>query len=152
MLGPFTILFLFADSQKHAVNPVEMATRAHVSIATTKCSTFYMSSPKPEWIINSDATDHTTFDHSQLISRKPSTQSVVSNANSTLSPVAGEDIFTGKTIDCSARRANSTTWTGHWIVRPRLIKLSQQVELVLRGRKTKFGYGINVLGMSRSVI
>ncbi|KAH0987315.1 hypothetical protein GBA52_014492 [Prunus armeniaca] len=120
-----------------------MATQAHVSIATTKCSTFHMSSPKLEWIIDSDATDHMTFDPSQLISRKPSTQSVVSNANK---------IFTGKTIDCGARRANSTTWTGHRIVRPRLIKLSQQVELVLRGRKTKFGYGINVLGMSRSVI
>ncbi|CAL2267273.1 unnamed protein product [Prunus armeniaca] len=48
--------------------------------------------------------------------------------------------------------ANSTTWTRHRIVRPKLVKLSQLVELVLRGRVTKFGYGINLLGMPRSVI
>ncbi|CAL8994302.1 unnamed protein product [Prunus brigantina] len=48
--------------------------------------------------------------------------------------------------------ANFTTWTRHQIVRPRLVKLSQQMNLVLRGRETKFGYGINVLGMPRSVI
>ncbi|CAL2257244.1 unnamed protein product [Prunus armeniaca] len=113
-----------------------MATQAHASITTTKGSAFDMLSPKLEWIIDSGATDHTTFDPSQLISRKPSTQSVTSSQ--------------GRRLITVLDGANSTNWTGCWIVRPRLIKLSQQVELVLRGRKTKFGYGINVLGMPRS--
>ncbi|CAL2254949.1 unnamed protein product [Prunus armeniaca] len=78
MLGPSTILFLLVNSQKHEVNPAEMATRAHASIATTKGSAFHMSSPKLEWIIDSVATDHTAFDPSQLICCKPSTQSTSS--------------------------------------------------------------------------
>ncbi|CAL9017947.1 unnamed protein product [Prunus brigantina] len=90
MLRPLTILFLLADPPKHVVNPAKPATQARASMATTKGSVFHTPSPKPEWIIDSGATDHTTFDPSQLISCKPSTQLVVSNANSTPSPVAEE--------------------------------------------------------------
>ncbi|KAI5314011.1 hypothetical protein L3X38_043187 [Prunus dulcis] len=36
MSGTPTILPLIADSQKHAVNPADSATRTHASIATTK--------------------------------------------------------------------------------------------------------------------
>ncbi|CAL8117244.1 unnamed protein product [Prunus armeniaca] len=89
MSNPPTILSLLADSQKHAVNPTEQDTRAHASIATTKGSAFHTSSPKHIWIIDSGATNHMTIDHGQLITHKPSMQSVVSNANGTPSPVVG---------------------------------------------------------------
>ncbi|CAL8161710.1 unnamed protein product [Prunus armeniaca] len=118
MSGIPTILLLTADSQKHAVNPVDPAPQTHSSIATTKGSTFHTSSQNSTWIIDSGAMDHMTFDHGQLISRKSSTPSVVSNANGTPSPVVGEgsislstslhlnsDIFIGKTIGCGTRRA-----------------------------------------------
>ncbi|CAL8999933.1 unnamed protein product [Prunus brigantina] len=81
MSGTLMILPLIADSQKHAVNPADMATRTYASIATTKGSTFHKSSQKFAWIIDSGATDHMTFDPGKLISRKSSTLSVVSNAN-----------------------------------------------------------------------
>ncbi|CAL9017760.1 unnamed protein product [Prunus brigantina] len=45
--------------------------------------------------------DHMIFDPGQLISRKSSTPSVVSNANGTPSPV---DILTRKSIDCGTRQ------------------------------------------------
>ncbi|CAL2270443.1 unnamed protein product [Prunus armeniaca] len=153
------ILPLIADSKKHAVNPAGRATRTHTSIATTKGSTFHTSSQKSTWIIDSGATDHMTFDPSQLISRKSSTLSVVSNANGTPSPVVGEgslSLSTSLHLDSERRLvvvldgANFTTWTRHRIMRSRLVKLSEPMELVLRGRETKFGYGINVLGMPRS--
>ncbi|XP_021802794.1 uncharacterized protein LOC110746875, partial [Prunus avium] len=79
MLGPPTILSFLADSQKHAVNPTDPTTRTRASITTTKCSVFHTSSKKSAWIIDSDATDHITFDHG--LSRKSSTSSVMSNAN-----------------------------------------------------------------------
>ncbi|CAL2236685.1 unnamed protein product [Prunus armeniaca] len=113
MSGPSTIHSLFVDSRKHAIIPTKPATRACASIAITKGSAFYTSSPKPTWIIDSNVTDHMTFDLNQVISCTPTTQLVVSNAN-------------GKT--------NSTTWTRNQIVRPSLVKLSQQVELVQRDR------------------
>ncbi|KAI5348293.1 hypothetical protein L3X38_001180 [Prunus dulcis] len=84
------ILPLIADSQKSAVNPVDPATRTQASIATTKGSTFHTSSQKSTWIIDSGDTNHMTFDPGQLISRKSSTPSIVSNANGTPSPVVGE--------------------------------------------------------------
>ncbi|KAI5356447.1 hypothetical protein L3X38_009342 [Prunus dulcis] len=90
MLGPPTIHSLIADSQKHAATPAEPATRVCASIATTKGSAFHTSSPKPTWIIDSGGTDHMTFDHDQVISRTPTTQSVVSNANGTPSSLVGE--------------------------------------------------------------
>ncbi|KAI5317748.1 hypothetical protein L3X38_037455 [Prunus dulcis] len=86
-----TILPFTANSQKHAVNPADSATRNHAFIATTKGSTFHTSSQKFAWIIYSVATDHMTFASGQLISRKSSTPSVVSNANGTPSPMVGED-------------------------------------------------------------
>ncbi|CAL2255062.1 unnamed protein product [Prunus armeniaca] len=90
MLGAPTILPFIADSKKNAVNPADLATRTHASIATTKGSTFKTLSQKSPWIINSGATDHMTFDPSQLISRKSSTLSAMSNANGTPFPVIGE--------------------------------------------------------------
>ncbi|CAL8157144.1 unnamed protein product [Prunus armeniaca] len=111
------ILPLIADSQKHAVNPADPAIQTHASLATTKGSTFHTSSQNSTWIIDSSATDHMTFDPGQLISRKSSTPSVVSNANGTPAPMVGEgslslstslhldsDILTGKTIGCGTRR------------------------------------------------
>ncbi|CAL8167696.1 unnamed protein product [Prunus armeniaca] len=105
------ILPLIADSKKHAVNPAGRATRTHTSIATTEGSTFHTSSQKSAWIINSGATDHLTFDPSQLISRKSSTLSAVSNANGTPSPVVGEgslslstSLHLNSTIGCGTRR------------------------------------------------
>ncbi|CAL2238038.1 unnamed protein product [Prunus armeniaca] len=100
MSEPFTIHSFLADSQKHAVTPIEPATRARASMSTTKGFAFHTSSPKPTWIINSGATDHMKFDPSQLISRKSTTPSVVSNANDTASSM---DILTGKTIGCGTR-------------------------------------------------
>ncbi|CAL8152711.1 unnamed protein product [Prunus armeniaca] len=88
MSGTLTILHLIADSQKHAVNPAAPATRTSASITTTKASTFHTSSKNSAWIIDSGATDHMTFDPGQLINLKSSTLSVVSNANSTPSPVS----------------------------------------------------------------
>ncbi|KAI5339964.1 hypothetical protein L3X38_019238 [Prunus dulcis] len=85
-----TILPLIADSKKYAVNPADPATLTHTSIATTKGSTFHKSSQKSAWIIDSSATDHMTFDPSQLISCKSSPLSAVSNANGTSSPVVGD--------------------------------------------------------------
>ncbi|KAI5326946.1 hypothetical protein L3X38_026342 [Prunus dulcis] len=79
------------DSKKHVINSADPATRTHASIATTKGSTFHTSSQKSAWIIDSGATNHMTFDPSQLISRKSSTLLAVSNAN-------------GKTIGCGTRR------------------------------------------------
>ncbi|KAI5346776.1 hypothetical protein L3X38_014655 [Prunus dulcis] len=90
MSGTPTILPLIADSQKHVVNPANPATRTRASIVTTKGSTFHTSSQKSTWIIDSGATDHMTFDLGQLISRKSSTPSVVSNANDTPSPMVGK--------------------------------------------------------------
>ncbi|KAI5349206.1 hypothetical protein L3X38_002093 [Prunus dulcis] len=90
MLGTPTILHLIADSQKHAVNPADPATRTPASITTTKDSTFHMSSKNSAWIIDSGAKDHMTFDPSQFINRKSSTPSMVSNANDIPSPVVGE--------------------------------------------------------------
>ncbi|CAL2275705.1 unnamed protein product [Prunus armeniaca] len=175
MSGPPTILSLIADSQKHAVNYVDPVTRTHASIATTKDSAFHMSSQKSAWIIDSGATDHMTFDHGQPISHKSSTPSVMSNANGTPSPMVGEgslslstslhldfvllvpsldhNLFTSsqeKQLVVVLGGTYSTTWNRHQIVRPMLVKLSQPVKLVLRRRETKFGYGINVLGMPRS--
>ncbi|CAL8138099.1 unnamed protein product [Prunus armeniaca] len=90
MSGTPTILHLIVDSQKHAVNPADSATRTPASITTTKGSTFHTSSKNSAWIINSSATDHMTFDPSQLINRKSSTSSVMSNANGTPSLVVEE--------------------------------------------------------------
>ncbi|CAL2255053.1 unnamed protein product [Prunus armeniaca] len=95
MSGTPTILPLIVDSKKNVVNPADPATRTHASIATTKGSTFHTSSQKSAWIIESGATDHMTLDPSQLISRKSSTLSSVSNANGTPSPM---DILTRQTI------------------------------------------------------
>ncbi|KAI5323982.1 hypothetical protein L3X38_033055 [Prunus dulcis] len=102
MSGTPTILPLIADSQKHAVNLADPATQTHAYIATTKGSTFHTSSQKSAWIIDSGATDHMTFDLGQLISRKSSTPSVVSNANGTPSLVVGEgslSLFTSLHLD-----------------------------------------------------
>ncbi|CAL2236870.1 unnamed protein product [Prunus armeniaca] len=66
------ILSLLADSQK-ASNHAKLATQARAFISTTKGSTFYTSSQKPAWIIDSGATDHITIDPGQLILRQPST-------------------------------------------------------------------------------
>ncbi|CAL2267950.1 unnamed protein product [Prunus armeniaca] len=175
MSGTPIILPFIAYSHKHAVNPTNLATRTRASITTTKGSAFHTSSQKSAWIIDSGSTDHMTFNLGQLISRKSSTPSVVSNANGTPSLVVGEgslslstslqlnSVFLVPSLDHNLLtssqerrlvvvlgRANSTTWTGHRIVRSRLVKLSQPVELILKGRGTKFGYGINVLGMPRS--
>ncbi|CAL8991754.1 unnamed protein product, partial [Prunus brigantina] len=84
------ILSLLVDSQKHAVNHAEQATWACASIATTKGSAFHTSSPKHIWIIDSGATDDMTFHPNELITHKPSTQSLVSNANGTPSLMVGE--------------------------------------------------------------
>ncbi|CAL9004729.1 unnamed protein product [Prunus brigantina] len=87
---PLTIHSFLADSQKHAVTPIEPTTRARASTSTTEGSAFHTSSPKPTWIINSGATDHIKFDPSQLISRKSTTLSVVPNANGTASSMVRE--------------------------------------------------------------
>ncbi|KAI5321563.1 hypothetical protein L3X38_030634 [Prunus dulcis] len=61
-------------------------------IATT-CSHGYVlhsSSTKHIWVIDIGATDHMTFDLRQLTFHTLSSQSVVSNANGTPSPVIGE--------------------------------------------------------------
>ncbi|KAI5353833.1 hypothetical protein L3X38_006727 [Prunus dulcis] len=50
----------------------------------------HTSSKNSAWIIDSGSTDHMTFDHGQLINRKSSTPSVMSNANGTFSSVVGE--------------------------------------------------------------
>ncbi|KAI5326945.1 hypothetical protein L3X38_026341 [Prunus dulcis] len=89
MSGPLTILSLFADSQKHEVNPADSATRTRASIATAKGSVFHTSSKKSAWIIDSSATNHMTFGPGQVIGHKSSTPSV--------------DILTGKTIGCNTR-------------------------------------------------
>ncbi|KAI5343210.1 hypothetical protein L3X38_011086 [Prunus dulcis] len=149
MSVPPTILSFLANSQKYAVNSIEQATRARASIATTKGSASHTSSPKQTWIVDSGATNHLTFDDGQLITHKPSTQSVVSNANGT--PTIWTSSWERRFVVVLGR-TNSTTWTRHRIVRPRLVKLLQQVELVMRGKETKFGYGINVLSMPHSVI
>ncbi|KAI5316579.1 hypothetical protein L3X38_036286 [Prunus dulcis] len=98
------ILYLLADSQKHAVNPAKSATQACASIATTKGSAFHTSSPKSTWSVDSGATDHMTFDPGQLLVAKISSQ--------------------GRRLVVVLGGANSTTLTGHRIVRPRLVKLS----------------------------
>ncbi|CAL9030187.1 unnamed protein product, partial [Prunus brigantina] len=85
-----TILHLIVDSQKHAVNPADLATRTPTSITITKGSTFHTSSKNSVWIIDLGSMDHMTFDPGQLINRKSSTPLVVSNANGTPSPVVGE--------------------------------------------------------------
>ncbi|CAL8082211.1 unnamed protein product [Prunus armeniaca] len=90
MSGPPTILSLLVDSKKHAVNHAEQATRARASIATIKGSAFHTSSPKHTWIIDLSAMDDMTFYPDQLITHKPSTQSVVFNANGTPSLVVGD--------------------------------------------------------------
>ncbi|KAI5323875.1 hypothetical protein L3X38_032948 [Prunus dulcis] len=64
--------------------------RTPSSITTTKGSIFNTSSKNSAWIIDLGATDHMTFDPDQLINRKSSTPSVVSNANGTPSPVVGK--------------------------------------------------------------
>ncbi|CAL2252854.1 unnamed protein product [Prunus armeniaca] len=87
MSGSPTILSFIAYSQKHAVNPANSATRTRASITTTKGSAFHTYSQKSAWIIDSGATNHMTFDPGQLISRKSSTSSMVSNVNGTPSPV-----------------------------------------------------------------
>ncbi|CAL8165019.1 unnamed protein product [Prunus armeniaca] len=87
MSGTPTILSLIADSQKHAVNPADSATQPHASITTTNGSAFHTSSQKSAWINDSGSTNHMTFDHVQLINRKSSTHSMVSNANGTPSLV-----------------------------------------------------------------
>ncbi|CAL2246759.1 unnamed protein product [Prunus armeniaca] len=101
MLGTPTILHLIANSQKHAVNPADPATQTLASITTTKGSTFHTSSKNSAWIIDSGATDHMTFDPSQLINRKSSTPLVVSNANGTPYPV---DNLTGTMIGYGTRQ------------------------------------------------
>ncbi|KAI5314957.1 hypothetical protein L3X38_044133 [Prunus dulcis] len=83
MSGSPTILSLIADSQKPVVTLADSTTRTRASIPTTKDSAFHTSSQKSAWIIDSGATDHMTFDPNQLISRKSSTPSMVSNANGT---------------------------------------------------------------------
>ncbi|KAI5336987.1 hypothetical protein L3X38_016256 [Prunus dulcis] len=81
MSGTPTILPFIADSQKHAVTPTNPATLTHAYIATIKSSTFHTSFQKFTWIIDSGAADHMTFNLGQLISRKSSIPSVMSNAN-----------------------------------------------------------------------
>ncbi|BBH02150.1 HXXXD-type acyl-transferase family protein [Prunus dulcis] len=97
MSGTPTILHLIADSQKHAVNPANSATRTPASITTTNGSTLHTFSKNSAWIIDLGATDHMTFDPGQLINRKSSTPSVVSNANGTPSPVVGEGFLSFST-------------------------------------------------------
>ena len=61
-------------------------------IATTGSHGYVLhsSSKKHIWVIETGATDHMTFDPGQLTSHTPFSQSVVSNANGTPSPVIGE--------------------------------------------------------------
>ncbi|CAL9031399.1 unnamed protein product [Prunus brigantina] len=84
-----TILHLISDLQKHSVNPADPATLTHASITTIKGSTFHTSSKNSAWIIDSGIMDHMTFFPGQLINRKSSTPSVVSNVNSTPPPPCG---------------------------------------------------------------
>ncbi|CAL8075670.1 unnamed protein product [Prunus armeniaca] len=88
-------------------------------IATTGSHSYalHSSSKKHIWVIDTRATDHMTFDPRQITSHTPSSQSVMSNANGTSSPVIGEgslslsdsltldsDILSSKMIGCGTRR------------------------------------------------
>ncbi|KAI5342659.1 hypothetical protein L3X38_010535 [Prunus dulcis] len=143
MSKPPTIHSFLADSLTHAVTPTELATRARASMSTTKGSAFHKSSLKPTWIIDSGATNHMKFDPSQLISSKSTTSSVASNANSTTSSMVRDGSISlsksihlesallvlsldhnlltssrGRRVVVVLGEANSTTWTGHRIMRP----------------------------------
>ncbi|CAL9010669.1 unnamed protein product [Prunus brigantina] len=90
-----------------------------------------------------------TFDPSQLISRKSSALSVVSNANGTPSMWTSSQ---KRRLVVVLGGANSTTWIGHRIVRSRLVKLSQPMELVLRGRETKFASSVIRVNWLRAIV
>ncbi|CAL2225380.1 unnamed protein product [Prunus armeniaca] len=95
------------------------STSSSSKIATTNSHSYVLhsSSKKHVWVIDTGATDHMTFDPRQITSHTPSSQSVVSNANGTPSPVIGEgslslsdsltldsDILSSKMIGCGTRR------------------------------------------------
>ncbi|KAI5343223.1 hypothetical protein L3X38_011099 [Prunus dulcis] len=85
-------LTIFSDSDP--VSPVVSTTPAPTSASITTTGTpgsiLHSSLKKHTWIIDAGATDHMTFDPGQVASHTPSSQSVVSNANGTPSPVIGE--------------------------------------------------------------
>ncbi|KAK4424828.1 hypothetical protein Salat_1676400 [Sesamum alatum] len=59
------------------------------------------------WIIDSDATDHMTFDTNRVKSLKPSSQLIVSTTNGNPSPVAG------KTLSHELVISTDSAWLGH---------------------------------------
>ncbi|CAL9011096.1 unnamed protein product, partial [Prunus brigantina] len=68
----------------------ESTSSASVATSGTQGYVLHSSSKKHTWVIDTGATDHMTFDPGQIISHTPPSQSVVSNANGTPSPVIGE--------------------------------------------------------------
>ncbi|BFG37702.1 hypothetical protein CerSpe_239760 [Prunus speciosa] len=71
-------------------DPAPAPASASVATSGTQGYVLHSSSKKHTWVIDTGATDHMTFDPGQIISHTPFSQSVVSNANGTPSPVIGE--------------------------------------------------------------
>ena len=69
--------------------PLPTANVAHLGIIG-KASVFSATSKNRTWIIDTGASDHMTWDSSQLKSVLPSSQSVISTANGSTSPIIGE--------------------------------------------------------------
>ena len=69
--------------------PLPTANVAHPGIIG-KTSVFSATSNNRTWIIDTGASDHMTWDSSQLKFVLPSSQSVISTANGSTSPITGE--------------------------------------------------------------
>ncbi|XP_021829064.1 uncharacterized protein LOC110769409 [Prunus avium] len=78
------------DPVSPAASPAPAPASTSVATLGTQCYVLHSSSKKHTWVIDTVATDHMTFDPGQIISHTPPSQSVVSNANGTSSPVIGE--------------------------------------------------------------
>ena len=69
--------------------PLPTVNVAHPGIIG-KASVFFATSKNRTWIIDTGASDHMTWDSSQLKSVLPSSQSVISTANGITFPITGE--------------------------------------------------------------
>ena len=81
--------------------PLPTANVVHPGIIG-KASVFYATSKNRTWIIDTGASDHMTWDSSQLKFVLPSSQSVISTANGSTSPITGEGsviLYNALTLD-----------------------------------------------------
>ena len=78
---------MMTSSEENQLLPITNV--AHLGIIG-KASVFSATSKNRTWIIDTGASDHMTWDSSQLKSVLPSSQSVISTANGSTSPITGE--------------------------------------------------------------